>query len=89
VVLERNAVRDPPALEAELVACVREHIGAVAALGRICVVEKLPKTRSGSVPRGTLRKIADGEPWRTPPGLEDPSALDALRAALARLAPRS
>ena len=86
VVLERNAVRDPPALEAELVACVREHIGAVAALGRICVVEKLPKTRSGSVPRGALRKIAEGEPWRTPPGLEDPSALDALRAALARLA---
>jgi len=89
VVLERGVARDAPALEAELVARVRERIGAVAALERICVVEKLPKTRAGSVPRSTLRKIADGEPWRTPAGLEDPSALAALRAALARLAPRS
>ena len=88
VVLERNLVRDISALESELDARVRERIGAVAALARICVVEKLPRTRDGSVPRGILRKIADGEPWRTPPDLEDPSALDALRSALARQAPR-
>jgi len=89
VVLDPGAGRDVPALEAELAACVREQLGAAAACERICFVERLPRTRAGSVPRATLRKIADGEPWRTPPTLEDPRALEEVRAALARVGARS
>ena len=86
VVRKRGAQRPTGVLEAELVAAVRERIGPVAAFKRVCVVEKLPKTRSGKVLRGTMRRIADGEPWRAPPTIEDASALDEISAALARLA---
>ena len=84
VVLKQGVVREAGELEAELVARVREQIGPVAAFKRVCVVGKLPKTRSGKLLRGTLRKIVDGEPWRTPATIEDPSALDEIRAAIAR-----
>jgi propionyl-CoA synthetase len=88
VVLKRGAARDPARLEAELVASVRERIGPVAAFKRVCVVERLPKTRSGKVLRGTMRKIAEGEPWRTPPTIEDAGALDEIQQAIATLAAR-
>jgi propionyl-CoA synthetase len=84
VVLKQGVVREAGELEAELVACVREQIGPVAAFKRVCVVARLPKTRSGKLLRGTLRKIVDGDPWRTPPTIEDPAALDEIRAAIAR-----
>ena len=61
---------------------VREKIGPVAALKQVCVVERLPKTRSGKVLRGTMRKIADSEPYRTPPTIDDPAILDEIREAL-------
>jgi len=85
VVLKQGVRRDPGELAAELVARVRERIGPVAAFKRVCAVERLPKTRSGKVLRSTMRRIADGEPWRTPPTIEDPSALDEIRAALRAL----
>jgi propionyl-CoA synthetase len=84
-VLNAGAARRPDELAAELVARVREAIGPVAAFQQVCVVERLPKTRSGKILRGTLRKIADGEPWRTPPTIDDPASLDEIRAALAAL----
>ncbi len=87
VVLEPEAGRDLSVLEADWLARVRARV-AVAQL-RFCVVAKLPRTRAGNLPRSLLRKIADGEPWRTPATLEDPSALAALCAALTRLPPRS
>jgi propionyl-CoA synthetase len=83
VVLKSGAARDPDELCAELVARVRERIGPVAAFKRAFVVERLPKTRSGKVLRGTMRRIADGEPWRTPPTIDDPASLDEIRAVLA------
>jgi propionyl-CoA synthetase len=49
------------------------------------VVSHLPKTRSGKILRGTMRKIADSEAYRTPPTIEDPSSLDEIRAALEAL----
>ena len=70
---------------AELVERVRERIGPVAAFKRACVVERLPKTRSGKILRGTMRKIADGEPWSTPPTIDDPAILGEVQSALARL----
>ena len=85
VVPRRDASLVANALTAELVARVRDEIGPVAAFKRALVVERLPKTRSGKILRGTLRRIADAEPWTAPPTLDDPAALtevgDALREA--------
>jgi len=85
VVLNAGVERGEDAIVPELVARVRETIGPVAAFKRACVVDRLPKTRSGKVLRGTVRKIADGEPWRTPPTIDDPAILDEIRAVLERL----
>ncbi len=85
VVLKSGVAREEPELVAELVARVREQIGPVAAFKRACVVPRLPKTRSGKVLRGTMRRIADSEPWRTPATIDDPESLAEIRAALERL----
>ena len=82
VVLKAGAERDARELVAELVARVRETIGPVAAFKQACVVERLPKTRSGKILRGTMRKIADGESWRMPPTIDDPAILDEIAEAL-------
>jgi propionyl-CoA synthetase len=82
VVLNAGVDRDPAEIEREVVARVREKIGPVAAFKRALVVARLPKTRSGKVLRGTMRKIADSEPWRTPPTIDDPAILDEIREAL-------
>jgi len=70
---------------AELVALVRERIGPVAYFKTAAVVAKLPKTRSGKILRGTIRKMADGVPYKVPPTIEDPAALDDLGKTLSRL----
>lgn len=51
---------------------VRERIGPVAAFKQCVKVQRLPKTRSGKVLRGTMRSIADGEPWKAPATIDDP-----------------
>jgi propionyl-CoA synthetase len=84
-VLNAGAARDADEVAAELVARVRDRIGPVASLRRVCVVSRLPKTRSGKILRGTMRKIADAEAYRTPPTIDDPAALDEIRAALRAL----
>jgi propionyl-CoA synthetase len=85
VVLNAGVERPGDEIVAELVARVRDRIGPVASFKQACVVPRLPKTRSGKVLRGTIRRIADGEPWRTPPTIDDPAALDEIRSALAAL----
>jgi propionyl-CoA synthetase len=80
--LNAGVEADPKVLVAEVVARVREQIGPVAAFKQACVVSRLPKTRSGKILRGTMRKIADSEAYRTPPTIEDPSSLDEIRIAL-------
>ncbi len=82
VVLKSGVEPDPEALAAELVAMVREQIGAVAALRRIDVVAGLPKTRSGKILRRTMRGIADGRDEPVPSTIDDPAVLDALRPIL-------
>jgi propionyl-CoA synthetase len=62
---------------------VRDAIGAVASFRTALVVPRLPKTRSGKILRGTMRKIADGEPWTMPATIDDPAILDEIKAALA------
>jgi propionyl-CoA synthetase len=85
LVLNAEVERDPEAIVAEVVALVRERIGPVAAFKQACVVARLPKTRSGKILRSTMRKIAGSETYRTPPTIEDPAALEEVRAALRTL----
>lgn len=85
VVLKAGAARDPAAIRAELVAKVRDEIGPVAAFKLVVVVPRLPKTRSGKILRGTMKKIADGEPHKPPATIDDPAVLDEVAAALREL----
>jgi propionyl-CoA synthetase len=85
VVLNAGAARVEEEVVAELVARVRERIGPVACFRQACVVTQLPKTRSGKILRGTMRRIADAEAYRTPPTIDDPAALDEIRRALVGL----
>ena len=66
----------------ECIQRVRDEIGPVAAFKKAVVVQRLPKTRSGKILRGTMSKIADGEPYTTPPTIDDPAILDEISAAL-------
>ena len=63
-------------------ALVREKVGPVAAFKLAIVVKRLPKTRSGKVLRGTVRKIADGETYKVPPTIDDPVILDEIKKDL-------
>jgi propionyl-CoA synthetase len=69
----------------ELVERVREHIGPVAFFKSAAVVKRLPKTRSGKILRGTMRRMADGQEVRVPPTIDDPAILDEIRGVLAKL----
>lgn len=84
VVLKAGAEIDADTLQAELVAAVREHIGAVAVFKHVDVVPALPKTRSGKILRKTMRGIADGRDEPLPSTIEDPAVLDRLRPILGR-----
>jgi propionyl-CoA synthetase len=85
VVLNAGVERSAEEIAAELVASVRERIGPVAAFKQAAAVSRLPKTRSGKILRGTMRKIADSEPYRTPPTIDDPAVLEEIRAVLQTL----
>ena len=59
-------------------ALVRDKLGPVAAFKLAITVGRLPKTRSGKILRGTIKKIADGEAWTMPATIEDPKVLDEI-----------
>ena len=61
---------------------VRQKIGPVAAFKTAVTVVRLPKTRSGKILRGTMRKIADGEAWSMPATIDDPAILDEITDAM-------
>lgn len=69
-------------VETELVALIREKIGAVAYFRNAVVVKRLPKTRSGKILRKTLRHIADGIPYNVPSTIEDPESLTEIELKL-------
>ena len=85
VVLKSDAGGDESQLRAELIAQVREAIGPVAAFKLVAVVSRLPKTRSGKILRGTMRKIADGRAWTPPATIDDPLILEEIELALAKI----
>ncbi len=82
VVMKAGVTRDAAEIEKEIVALVRERIGPVAAFKLAITVPRLPKTRSGKILRGTMKKIADGESWTMPATIEDPKVLDEIGAAV-------
>ncbi len=82
LVLKAGVTRDHAEIEKEVVKLVRDKLGPVAAFKLAITVGRLPKTRSGKILRGTIKKIADGEQWAMPATIEDPKALDEISAAL-------
>ncbi|MBU4564841.1 MAG: propionyl-CoA synthetase [Desulfarculus sp.] len=82
VVLKAGVDRSAEELQAELVQMMRDQIGAVASFKKVAVVARLPKTRSGKILRGTMRKIADGAKYTAPSTIDDPMSLDEIGVAL-------
>ncbi len=82
LVLKAGAGRDPAAICADVVRLVRERIGPVASFKTAIVVQRLPKTRSGKILRGTMRRIADRQEWKMPATIDDPAILNEIAAAL-------
>jgi propionyl-CoA synthetase len=82
VVLKDGVGESAEQIQRELIARVREHIGALACFNRVVVVKRLPKTRSGKTLRAVLRKIADGEAYATPATIDDPAVLTEIEQAL-------
>ena len=66
----------------ECIQMIRQKIGPVAAFKTAIVIKRLPKTRSGKILRGTVRKIADGEPYKMPATIDDPAILDEIKIDL-------
>ena len=82
IVLKSGVNRPPAEIEKECIALIREKIGPVAAFKLVITVARLPKTRSGKILRGTIKKIADGESWTMPATIDDPVVLDEIGSAL-------
>jgi len=82
LVLKAGVTRPHSVIEKEVVALVRDKIGPVAAFKLALVVPRLPKTRSGKILRGTMKKIADHDSWAMPATIDDPVAIDEIAAAL-------
>ena len=82
LVLNAGVERTESDIEADVVKLVREQIGPVAAFKTALSVQRLPKTRSGKILRGTMQKIADAESWKMPATIDDPAILDEITTAL-------
>jgi propionyl-CoA synthetase len=82
LVLKAGVSRSNDEIEKEIVLLVREKLGPVAAFKLAITVGRLPKTRSGKILRGTMKKIADGDEWAMPATIEDPKVLEEIGAAL-------
>jgi len=85
IVLKAGVRRSDGEIISEAVQMVRERIGAVASFRVAVVVKRLPKTRSGKILRGTIKKIADGVEYQVPPTIDDPLILDEITADLSEV----
>ncbi len=84
-VLKTGIERDEGELQQELVKMIREEIGAIACFKQAVIVKRLPKTRSGKILRGTMRKIADSKEYSVPSTIDDPAILGEIEEALNRI----
>jgi propionyl-CoA synthetase len=85
IVLKAGVTRPYGEIVSEVVRMVRQDIGAVASFKKAVVVKRLPKTRSGKILRGTIRKIADGERVSVPSTIDDPAILDEIKVSLGEI----
>jgi propionyl-CoA synthetase len=85
LVLKAGVERPRDEIVDETIQLVRDRIGPVASFKRAVVVERLPKTRSGKILRGTMRRIADGEEYTTPATIDDPAILDEVAGSLQQI----
>jgi len=85
VVLKAGVQRAEADIVRELVQMVRDKIGAVASFKQAVVVKRLPKTRSGKILRGTMKKIADGAEYKVPATIDDPAILGEISESLQRI----
>jgi propionyl-CoA synthetase len=85
IVLKSGVDRIHDDIIKELVQLIRNEIGPVASFKIAAIAERLPKTRSGKILRGTMKKIADGVEYRIPATIDDPAILDSISEALATL----
>ena len=84
VVLKDGCPQSAEQVRTELVALVREQVGAVACFRQAVIVQRLPKTRSGKILRRTLRDLADGRDVAVPSTIDDPAILEEIRSSLGR-----
>jgi propionyl-CoA synthetase len=82
MVLNAGVDRNGDDIAKEVIQMVRDRIGPVAAFKTATVVKRLPKTRSGKILRGTMQKIADNKPYKTPATIDDPTILGEIDEAL-------
>jgi len=82
VCLNKGAETSEDDVKTQCVKLVRDKIGPVAAFKLVTVVDRLPKTRSGKILRGTMVKIADCEDFKMPATIDDPAILDEIKEAL-------
>ena len=80
--LKAGVTKDKKEIITECIKMVRDKVGPVAAFKLAVIVKRLPKTRSGKILRGTVRKIADNEPYKMPATIDDPAILDEIKADL-------
>ncbi len=85
VVLKAGITRDAAELKKELSKMIRDQIGPIACYKDTAVVARLPKTRSGKILRGTMRKIADGQSYSVPATIDDPASLGEIEEALKQI----
>lgn len=85
LVLNAGVTRDHGDIVSEVIKMVRERIGPVAAFKTATVVQRLPKTRSGKILRGTIRKIANNQEYKTPATIDDPAILEEMTDALIKI----
>jgi propionyl-CoA synthetase len=85
LVLKVGAAGTAEEVVEDVVALVRSEIGPVASFKSAAVVDRLPKTRSGKILRGTIARIADDEPWTMPATVDDPVIFDEITAALSTM----
>jgi propionyl-CoA synthetase len=85
LVLKSGVDRSEEDIVAEALQLVRDRIGPVASFKTAVVVARLPKTRSGKILRGTMRRIADDQVYSVPATIDDPAILDEIAAALRRI----
>jgi propionyl-CoA synthetase len=82
VVLKDGVTHAEQEILDQLVELVRAKIGPVAAFKKVTLVERLPKTRSGKILRGTMKSIADGKEFKMPATIDDPAILEEIKEAL-------